>query len=191
LKKLLTTAPVLAQPDIDKPFDLYCDASGTGIRGVLVQDGRAIAYASRQLQRHEEHYPTHDLEFLAVVHPLKVWRHYLLGNLVHIYTNHNSLKYLFTQPDLNMRQRRWLELIKDYELEVHYHPEKANVVAVALSCKHRCNHLTIELHSSCCDIEESSLQIVLHGRLNNIALILIIKEDVIAAQKTDVELWHI
>jgi hypothetical protein len=104
LKKLLTTALVLSQPDIEKPFDVYCDASGTGIRGVLMQDGHAIAYALRQLWRHEEHYPTHDLELLAIVHTLKVWRHYLLGNLVHIYTDHKSLRYLFTQPDLNMGQ---------------------------------------------------------------------------------------
>jgi hypothetical protein len=106
LKKLLTTAPVLAQPDIDKPFDVYCNASGTGIGGVLMQDGCAITYASQQLRRQKEHYPTHDLELLAVVHALKVWRHYLLDNLVHIYTDHKSLKYLFTQPDLNMRQQR-------------------------------------------------------------------------------------
>jgi hypothetical protein len=104
LKKLLTTAPVLSQPDIEKSFDVYCDASVTGIGIVLMQDGRAVAYASRQLRRHEEHYPTHDLELLAIVHTLKVWRHYLLGNLVHIYTDHKSLKYLFTQSDLNMRQ---------------------------------------------------------------------------------------
>jgi hypothetical protein len=104
-QKLLTTAPVLAQPDIEKPFDVYCDASDTGIGGVLMQDGRTIAYTLQQLRRHEEHYPTHDLELLAVVLTLKVWRHYLLGNLLHIYTDHKSLKYLFTQPDLNMRQR--------------------------------------------------------------------------------------
>jgi hypothetical protein len=79
-----------------------------------------------------------------------------------------------------MRQRRWLEVIKDYELEVHYHPGKANLVANALSCKHRCNHLTVQSHSSYCDPKESSLQIVLHGRLNNIALIPTINEDVIA-----------
>jgi hypothetical protein len=97
---------VLAQPDIKKLFDAYCDASGMGIGGVLMQDGCAIAYVSRQFQRHEEHYPTHDLELWAVVHALKVWRHYLLGNLVHIYIDHKSLKYMFTQPDLNMRQRR-------------------------------------------------------------------------------------
>jgi hypothetical protein len=113
------------------------------IGGVLMQDGRVIAYASQQLQRHEEHYPTQDLELLAVVHNLKVWRHYLLGNLVHIYTDHKSMKYLFTQPNMNMRQQRWLELIKDYELKVHYHPGKANVVADALSHKHRCNHLMV------------------------------------------------
>jgi hypothetical protein len=105
LKKLLTTAPVLAQPNIEKSFDVFNDASDLGIGRVLMQDGRAIAYASRQLQCHEEHYPTHDLELLAIVHTLKVWRHYLLGNLVHIYTNHKNLKYLFTQPDLNMRQQ--------------------------------------------------------------------------------------
>jgi hypothetical protein len=96
LKKLLTTATVLAQPDIEKLFDVYCDASDMGIGGVLMQDGRAIAYASRQLWCHEEHYPIHDLELLVVVHTLKVWRHYLLGNLVHIYTDHKNLKYLFT-----------------------------------------------------------------------------------------------
>ena len=130
---LLTTAPVLAQPDIEKPFNMFCDASGTGLGCVLMQEGRVIAYASWQLRKHEVNYPTHDLELAVVVHALKLWRHYLLGNVCHIYTDHKSLKYIFTQPELNMRQRRWLELIKDYNLEVHYHPWKANVVAHALS----------------------------------------------------------
>jgi hypothetical protein len=103
LKQLLTTAPLLAQPDIEMSFDVYYDASGIGIGRVLMQDGRAIAYALRQLRHHEEHYSTHDLELLAVIHALKVWRHHLLGNLVHIYTDHKRLKYLFTQLDLNMR----------------------------------------------------------------------------------------
>jgi hypothetical protein len=156
-----------------------------------MQDGRAIAYASRQLQRHEEHYPTHDLELLAVIHALKVWRHYLLGNIVYIYIDHKSLKYLFTQPDLNMRQRRWLKLIKDYELEVHYHPGKANVVADALSRKYRCNHITVQSPSTCCDPKEPSLRVVPHGRLNNIALIPTIKEDTIAAQRTNVGMGHL
>jgi hypothetical protein len=104
LKKLLTTSPMLAQPNTTKPFDVYCDASGTSVRCVLMQEGRVISYSSRQLRRHEEHYPTHDLEFAAVVMALWTWHHYLLGNAVHIYTDHKSLKYIFTQPDLNMRQ---------------------------------------------------------------------------------------
>jgi hypothetical protein len=141
LKKLLTTSSVLAQPDTTKPFDVYCDASDTGLGGVLMQEGRVISYSLRQLWHHEEHYPTHDLELAAVVMALRTWHHYLLGNVVHIYTDHKSLKYIFTQPDLNMRQRRWLELIKDYKLEVHYHPGKANIVADALSCKAHYNYL--------------------------------------------------
>jgi hypothetical protein len=93
------------------------------------------------LRCHDENYLAHDLELAAVVMALRMWQHYLLGNVVHIYTDHKSLKYIFTQPDLNMRQRRWLELIKDYELEVHYHPGKANMIADALSRKAHCNYL--------------------------------------------------
>jgi hypothetical protein len=103
LKVLLNTAPILAQPDIEKPFDVYCDASSSGLGCVLTQEGRVVAYASRQLRRHEEHYPTHDLELAVVIHALKIWRHYLLGNICHIYTDHKSLKYIFTQSELNMR----------------------------------------------------------------------------------------
>ena len=98
-----------------------------------MQEGRVIAYASQQLRRHELNYPTHDLELVAVVHALKICRHYLYGQRCDIYTDHKSLKYIFTQNELNMRQRRWLELVKDYDLEIHYHPGKANVVADALS----------------------------------------------------------
>jgi hypothetical protein len=87
-----------------------------------MQEGRVISYSLRQLRHNEEHYPTHDLELVIVVMALHMWHHYLLGNVVHIYTDHKSLKYIFTQSDLNMRQHRWLELIKDYELEVDYHP---------------------------------------------------------------------
>jgi hypothetical protein len=96
LKVLLTTGPVLAQPNIEKPFDVCCDTSGSGLVCVLMQEGQVIAYASRQLRRHDEHYPTHDLELAAVVHALKMWRHYLLGNTCHLYTDHKSLKYIFT-----------------------------------------------------------------------------------------------
>jgi hypothetical protein len=100
-----------------------------------MQEGHIIAYASRKLRKHELNYPTHDLELAAVVHALKIWRHYIMGTKCRIYTNHKSLKYIFTQKDLNLRQRRWLELIKDYDLEIHYHPGKANLVADALSRK--------------------------------------------------------
>jgi hypothetical protein len=106
LRNHLTTAPVLAQPDVSKPFDIYCDASGTGLGCVLMQDHQVIAYASRALRVHEQNYPTHDLELAAVIHALKIWRHHLMGTKCHIYTDHKSLKYIFTQADLNMRQRR-------------------------------------------------------------------------------------
>jgi hypothetical protein len=122
MKKLLTTSPMLAQPDITKSFDIYCDASGTRLGCVVMQEGHVIAYSSHQLRPHEEHYPTHDLELATMVHALRTWRYYLLGNVAHIYTD--SLKYIFTQTDLNMHQRTWLELIKDYDLEIHYHPGK-------------------------------------------------------------------
>jgi hypothetical protein len=100
-----------------------------------MQEGQVIAYASCQLRKHAVNYPTYDLELVVVVHALKIWRHYLLENVCNIYTDHKSLKYIFTQPELNMRQRRWLELIKDYNLNMHYHLGKANIVADALSRK--------------------------------------------------------
>jgi hypothetical protein len=106
-----------------------------------MQDGHVVAYASRQLRKHEEKYPTHDLELAAVVHALKIWRHYIIGKRCEVYSDHKSLKYIFTQPDLNLRQRRWLELIKDYDLGINYHPGKANVVADALSRRSHLNML--------------------------------------------------
>jgi hypothetical protein len=106
LKTKLTTAPVLALPDTSKEFVIYCDASHQGLGCcVLMQDGHVVAYASQQLKPHELNYPTHDLELAAVVHALKQWHHYLLGNRCELYSDHQSLKYLFTQPDLNLRQR--------------------------------------------------------------------------------------
>jgi hypothetical protein len=100
-----------------------------------MQEGKVVAYASRQLKKHEENYPTQDLELAVVVHALKIWRHYLMGNKCELFTDHKSLKYFFTQTELNMRQRRWLELIKDYDVEINYHIGKANVVAYTLSRK--------------------------------------------------------
>ncbi|WVZ52113.1 hypothetical protein U9M48_003203 [Paspalum notatum var. saurae] len=184
LKKLLTSAPVLAQPDITKPFDVYCDASGSGLGCVLMQEGRVIAYASCQLRKHEVNYPTHDLELLAVVYALKKWRHYLLGNTCHIYTDHKSTKYIFTRRELNMRQRRWLELIKYYDLEVHYHPGKANVVADALSRKAHCNFIEARptVRVLCCEIGDIEMPTALEAELYNLVLEPTIKDQIIAAQ---------
>ena len=135
LKGMLVEAPVLTQPTSGKEYTLYSDASGIGLGCVLMQDGKVVAYASRQLKPHEQNYPTHDLELAAVVFALKIWRHYLYGEKCRIYTDHKSLKYLLTQKDLNLRQRRWLELLKDYDCIIDYHPGKANIVADALSRK--------------------------------------------------------
>ncbi|WVZ75823.1 hypothetical protein U9M48_023852 [Paspalum notatum var. saurae] len=180
--KLLTSAPVLAQPDVTKPFDVYCDASGNGLGRVLMQEGRVIAYASRQLRKHEANYPTHDLELAAVVHALKIWRHYLLGNTCHIYTDHKSLKYIFTQPELNMRQRRWLELIKDYDL-----------VADALSRKAHCNVIEAcpMVRVICCEMDEIEMLTEQHAELYSLIIEPTIKDQIIAAQKKDKGMAHI
>ena len=135
LKEILVEAPVFIQPTSGRDYTVYSDASRIGLGCVLMQDGKVVAYASRQLKPHEQNYPTHDLELAAVVFALKIWRHYLYGEKCRIFTNHKSLKYLLTQKDLNLRQRRWLELLKDYDCIIDYHPRKANVVADALSRK--------------------------------------------------------
>ncbi|KAG8474789.1 hypothetical protein CXB51_031478 [Gossypium anomalum] len=122
-------------PESGKEFVIYSDASLLGLGCLLIQEGRVVVYASRQLKPHEKNYPTHDLELAAIVFALKIWRHYLFGEKCHVFSDHKSLKYLMTQRDLNLRQRRWLELLKDYELVIDYHPGKANVVADALSRK--------------------------------------------------------
>jgi hypothetical protein len=98
LKEKLTSAPVLIPPDTSKPFQIFCDASLQGLGAILMQECQVVAYTSRQLRTHELNYPTHDLELAAIVHALKVWRHYLLGNRTEIFSDHQSLKYIFTQP---------------------------------------------------------------------------------------------
>ena len=136
LKGKLVSALVLVLPNSEDSFVIYSDASGKGSGCVLMQNDKVIAYASHQLKPYERNYPTHDLELAAVVFALKIWRHYLYGVKCDIYTDHKSLKYFFTQKELNMRQRRWLELVKDYDCTINYHPGKANVVADALSRKY-------------------------------------------------------
>jgi hypothetical protein len=139
------------------------------------------------LRCHIEKYPTLDLELAAVVMALRTWRYYLLGNVVHMYTDHKRLKYIFTQPDLNIGQRRWLELIKHYELEVHYHPGKANVVANALNHKAHCNYLPVVRLMG----EESSTQVLLDLSLYNITLTPVLRGEIVVAQRNDEGMEHI
>ena len=131
----MTTAPVLALPDDQGGFVVYSDASLIGLGCVLMQRDRVIAYGSRQLKAHEGNYPVHDLELAAVIYALKLWRHHLYGEDFEIYTDHKSLQYVFSQKELNLRQRRWIEYLKDFKCKILYHPGKANVVADALSRK--------------------------------------------------------
>jgi hypothetical protein len=178
---------VLAQLDITKSFDVYYDASGTGVGCVLMQECRVIMYSSCQLRPHEEQYPTHDLELAVVVHALRTWRYYLLGNVAHIFTDHKSLNYFFTQPDLNMWQRRWLELIKDYDLKIHYHPDKVNVVADDWSRKAHYNHLP----AVCISGEESSTRISPIMAQYNATLTPVLRGEIIEAQSIDTRVVHI
>jgi hypothetical protein len=133
---------------------------------VLLQDGHVVAYASWQLRKHEAHYPTQDLELAAVVHALMILRHYLMGKRCELYTDHKSLKYIFTLSNLNLRQRRWLELIKDYDLEINYHPGKANVVANALSRRSHVSQLVVDSmpFNLCEEFDKLNLRIVVNTK---------------------------
>nr|GFA95098.1 putative reverse transcriptase domain-containing protein [Tanacetum cinerariifolium] len=137
LKQKLCSAPILALPEGCEDFIVYCDASNKGLGAVLMQREKVISYASRQLKIHEKNYTTHDLELRAVVFALKICRHYLYGTKCIVFTDHKSLQHILGQKELNMRQRRWLELLSDYDCEIRYHPGKANVVDDALSKKER------------------------------------------------------
>ncbi|GJR95328.1 putative reverse transcriptase domain-containing protein [Tanacetum coccineum] len=143
LKNKLCSTPILALPQGAENFIVYCDASHKGLGAVLMQNEKVIAYASRQLKIHEKNYTTHDLELGAVVFALKIWRHYLYGTKCTVFTDHKSLQHILDQKELNMRQRRWLELLSDYDCEIRYHPGKANVVADALSRKERIKPLKV------------------------------------------------
>ncbi|GJS47260.1 putative reverse transcriptase domain-containing protein [Tanacetum coccineum] len=143
IKQKLCSAPILALPEGSKDFVVYCDASHKGLGVVLMQREKVIAYASRQLKVHEKNYTTHDLELGSVVFALKIWRHYLYGTKCTVFTDHKSLQHILDQKELNMRQRRWLELLSDYDCDIRYHPGKANVVADALSRKERIEPLRV------------------------------------------------
>lgn len=150
LKERLTTAPVLTLPDPTLEYLVYSDASKHGLGCILMQERKVIAHASRQLKTHKVNYPTHDLELAAVFFALKIWHHYLYGVKCKIFIDHKSLQFLFTQSDINLRQRRWLELISDYDLEIIYHEGRTNVVADALSRKssHSLATLVVSKHLS-------------------------------------------
>ncbi|GJU72787.1 putative reverse transcriptase domain-containing protein [Tanacetum coccineum] len=135
LKQKLCSAPILALPEGSENFVVYCDASRKGLGAVLMQREKVIAYVSRQLKIHEKNYTTHDLELGAVVFALKMWRHYLYGRKCVVFTDHKSLQHILDQKELNRKQHRWLELLRDYDCEIRYHLGKANVVADALSRK--------------------------------------------------------
>ncbi|KAE8687051.1 Detected protein of unknown function [Hibiscus syriacus] len=131
LKRILTETPILVQQESGKNFVVYSDASHNGLGCVLMQEGKVVAYASRQLKPHERNYPTHDLEMGCSIRSqdlasLSLWER------CYLYTDHKSLKYLMTQKELNLRQHRWVEFLKDYDVIIDYHPGKANVVADAL-----------------------------------------------------------
>ncbi|GJR75549.1 reverse transcriptase domain-containing protein [Tanacetum coccineum] len=138
LKQKLCAAPILALPEGIDDFVVYCDASIKGLGVVLMQRMKVIAYASRQLKIHEKNYTTHDRVFA-----LKIWRHYLYGTKCMVFTDHKSLQHILNQKELNIRQRRWIELLSDYDCEIRYHPGKANVVADALSRKERIEPLRV------------------------------------------------
>ncbi|GKE42357.1 putative nucleotidyltransferase, ribonuclease H [Tanacetum coccineum] len=143
LKQKLCEAPILALPEGNDDFVVYYDVSLQGLGAMLMQREKVIAYASRQLKPHKENYTTHDLELGAVVFTLKIWRHYLYGTKCTVFTDHKSLQHILDQKELNMRQRCWLELLADYDCEIHYHPGKANVIADALSRKERIKPLRV------------------------------------------------
>ncbi|WVZ52451.1 hypothetical protein U9M48_003506 [Paspalum notatum var. saurae] len=179
LKKRLTTALVLTLPDQQKKFTVYCDASRDGLGCVLMQEGKVVAYGSWQLPKHEVNYPTHDLELAAVVYALKIWRHYLFGQRCEIYTDHKSLK--------------WLELIKDYNLEIHYHLSKANVVADALSQKSYANialgfQMPLEL---CEEFESLNLGFLSHTTVATFEAEPTLEEEINKYQKEDEKLQEI
>jgi hypothetical protein len=193
LKKRLTTTPVLTMPNMERPFSIYCDASDQDLGCVLMQDGHVVAYASRQLRKQEENYPTHDLELAAVVHALKLWMHYIIGKRYEVYLDHKSLKYIFTQLDLNLRQQRWLELIKDYDLGINYHPGKANVVADALSRRSHLNILATRelLPEFCTKFEKLNLGWVSNTEVIEMEVEATLEQDIRKGQHEDAKIQEI
>jgi hypothetical protein len=157
LKQLLTSAPILRIADPNEYFIVCTDACNEGLGGVLNQNGFVICYESRKLKEHERHYATHDLELATIVHALRKWRHYLMGKMFELRTNHNGLKYLFDQPNLNSRQSRWLEFLSEYNFDIKDIKGKENKVANALSRRvHELRATTISMYQT--DVKRKILE---------------------------------
>jgi hypothetical protein len=149
LKELLTSAPILKIVDPNENFVVCTDACKEGLGGVLTQNGHVIGYESINIKEHERNYATHDLELVAIVHALKMWRHYLMGKRFELRTDHSGLKYLFEQPTLNARKTRWLEFLSEYDFDIKHIKGKENKVVDALSRRiHLMHATTISMHQS-------------------------------------------
>ncbi|XP_074335508.1 uncharacterized protein LOC141672725 [Apium graveolens] len=196
LKKRLVISPVLTLTSGMGGYVIYSDASKKGLGCVLMQHGKVIAYASRQLKPYEVNYPTHDLELSAVIFALKIWRHYLYGDKCEIFTDHKSLKFIFTQKELNMRHRRWIELLKDYDMRIQYHPGKANKVVDALSRKNSGNLAAFMTHQRPLqhEIERSGLEFYHEGADGMLASMHVepsLISRIKAAQDGDGDIWYL
>ena len=168
MKAILTCAPILKLLDFNYPFEVIKDASGVAIGGVLQQEGMLVAFTSRKLKDYEKNYPTHDLELLVVIHALKLWRHYLLGQNFSLSTDHRSLKWILTQPDLNMRQFQWIEVLAEYDFDINYTKGKDNQVANALSRKALVLAISIPNDPMGLEVKESLDQDEYFGRIINL-----------------------
>jgi len=174
-------APILTLLKEGKEHTIYSDASKNELGYVLMQDDKVIAYASRQLKPYEKNYPTHDLDLATLIFTLKIWRYYLYGVPCKICTNHKSIKYIFTQKEINLRQRRWLELLKDYDLQIQYNPRKVNVVADALSKKaqHGLNVMINTQPEIARDLETMGIEFVLPRYTDGLLIALKVQPSVI------------
>jgi len=196
LKHRLVSAPVLTLPRESEKFVIYSDASLQGLGYVLIQQGKVIAYASRQLKDQEKNYPMHNLELAAIAYALKIWRHYIFRETVEIYTDHKSLKYIFTHKELNIKQRRSLELIKDYDCYIMYHSGKANVVADAISRKSRSEVLNSMVTPDQLAQQMGMIQLNVAPTEEQAALATLVIHPLIfdrikMAQENDLELWEL
>ena len=179
-------APILTMLEGEDGFGIYYDTSGQGLGAMFMRHGRVIAYTSHQLKDYKKNYSIHDLELVDVVFVLKMWRHYLYGVHCDIYTDHKNLKYIFTQKKLNMRQRRWLELVSDYDCEFHYHPSKANKVVDALSRKAMAFAISVEKMPRPLQVDVCNLGMeVIIGKLSALTIQPTIMEAIKGGQLTD------